>query len=55
MGKYFYLQILTIINDIYRFEKNEGVIIIAATNMPESLDPALVRPGRFDKQVRVSQ
>lgn len=33
------------------FEANEGVIIIAATNRPDVLDPALLRPGRFDRQV----
>lgn len=36
------------------FEDNTGVIILAATNRPESLDPALTRPGRFDRQVPVS-
>lgn len=35
------------------FEKNESVIIIAATNRPDVLDPALLRPGRFDRQVVV--
>jgi len=35
------------------FEKNEGVIVIAATNRPDVLDPALLRPGRFDRQVMV--
>ncbi|MEK6540570.1 MAG: ATP-dependent zinc metalloprotease FtsH [Pseudomonadota bacterium] len=35
------------------FEANEGVIIIAATNRPDVLDPALLRPGRFDRQVHV--
>ena len=35
------------------FEENSGVIILAATNRPESLDPALTRPGRFDRQVPV--
>ncbi|MCU0847293.1 MAG: ATP-dependent zinc metalloprotease FtsH [Spirochaetes bacterium] len=35
------------------FEMNEGVIIIAATNRPDVLDPALLRPGRFDRQVVV--
>src|SRR3974390_1325114 len=35
------------------FESNEGVIIIAATNRPDVLDPALLRPGRFDRQVVV--
>lgn len=37
------------------FEGNEGVIIIAATNRPDVLDPALLRPGRFDRQVVVPQ
>ena len=35
------------------FETNEGVIVIAATNRPDVLDPALLRPGRFDRQVVV--
>jgi cell division protease FtsH len=35
------------------FESNEGVIILAATNRPDVLDPALLRPGRFDRQVVV--
>ncbi len=35
------------------FEANNGVVILAATNRPEILDPALLRPGRFDRQVRV--
>ena len=35
------------------FETNEGVILIAATNRPDVLDPALIRPGRFDRQVVV--
>ena len=35
------------------FESNEGVIIIAATNRPDVLDPALLRPGRFDRQIVV--
>lgn len=36
------------------FETNEGIILIAATNRPDVLDPALLRPGRFDRQVTVS-
>ena len=35
------------------FEANEGVIIVAATNRPDVLDPALLRPGRFDRQITV--
>ncbi|MFN4183755.1 MAG: ATP-dependent zinc metalloprotease FtsH [Hyphomonas sp.] len=35
------------------FEANEGIIIMAATNRPDVLDPALLRPGRFDRQVNV--
>ncbi|MDD2315869.1 MAG: ATP-dependent zinc metalloprotease FtsH [Desulfobacterales bacterium] len=36
------------------FESNEGVILISATNRPDVLDPALLRPGRFDRQVMVA-
>src|SRR5216110_2462338 len=36
------------------FEANEGVILIAATNRPDVLDPALLRPGRFDRQITVN-
>jgi len=36
------------------FESNDGVILIAATNRPDVLDPALLRPGRFDRQIVVS-
>ena len=43
-------QLLT---DMDGFEGNTGVIILAATNSPESLDPALTRPGRFDRRVPV--
>ncbi|HEX3315243.1 MAG TPA: ATP-dependent zinc metalloprotease FtsH, partial [Gemmataceae bacterium] len=37
------------------FESNRGVILMAATNRPETLDPALMRPGRFDRQVLVDR
>ena len=37
------------------FESNEGVIIIAATNRPDVLDPAILRPGRFDRRITVSR
>ena len=43
-------QLLT---EMVGFEDNTGVIILAATNRPESLDPALTRPGRFDRRVPV--
>ena len=35
------------------FEENDGVIIVAATNRRDVLDPALLRPGRFDREVQV--
>ena len=44
-------QLLT---EMDSFGENEGIIIIAATNRPDVLDPALLRPGRFDRQVTVS-
>ena len=37
------------------FESNAGVIIVAATNRPDVLDPALLRPGRFDRQITISK
>ena len=37
------------------FDTNEGVILIAATNRPDVLDPALLRPGRFDRQIVVAR
>ena len=37
------------------FSKNEGVIVMAATNRPDILDPALLRPGRFDRQIHVGR
>jgi len=36
------------------FESNEGIIVLAATNLPETLDAALTRPGRFDRHIAVS-
>ena len=36
------------------FGANEGIIVIAATNRPDVLDPALLRPGRFDRQITVN-
>jgi ATP-dependent Zn protease len=44
-------QILT---EMDGFTGNEGVIVLAATNRPEILDPALLRPGRFDRRVTVA-
>ncbi|CAL5424044.1 unnamed protein product [Camellia sinensis] len=35
------------------FEQNEGIILMAATNLPDILDPALTRPGRFDRHIVV--
>ena len=47
-------QTLTqLLTEMDGFEDNTGVIILAATNRPESLDPALLRPGRFDRRVPV--
>ena len=47
-------QTLTqLLTEMDGFESNNGVIILAATNRPESLDPALTRPGRFDRRVPV--
>jgi cell division protease FtsH len=42
-----------LLSEMDGFEPNQGVIIMAATNRPEILDPALLRPGRFDRQVQV--
>ena len=36
------------------FEENSGVIVMAATNLPEVLDPALTRPGRFDRRITIN-
>jgi cell division protease FtsH len=42
-----------LLNEMDGFEPNEGVVILAATNRPDILDPALLRPGRFDRRVTV--
>src|SRR5438046_8279328 len=38
---------------MYAFAPNQGIVVVAATNRPDILDPALLRPGRFDRQVTV--
>ena len=53
-GNHAYEQTLnTMLVEMDGFEPNEGVIVIAATNRPDTLDSALLRPGRFDRQVVV--
>ncbi|MDY3738601.1 MAG: ATP-dependent zinc metalloprotease FtsH [Peptoniphilaceae bacterium] len=42
-----------LLNEMDGFDASEGVVLLAATNRPEILDPALTRPGRFDRQIRV--
>ena len=44
-----------LLSEMDGFSENEGIIIIAATNRPDVLDPALLRPGRFDRQVTVGK
>ena len=44
-----------LLSEMDGFSENEGIIIIAATNRPDVLDPALLRPGRFDRQVTVGR
>lgn len=44
-----------LLSEMDGFTENEGIIIIAATNRPDVLDPALLRPGRFDRQVTVGK
>ncbi|KAJ9138801.1 hypothetical protein NKR23_g8158 [Pleurostoma richardsiae] len=44
----------TLLNEMQGFELTQGVLVLAATNRPQALDPALLRPGRFDKLVYVS-
>ena len=53
---YYYIIIIIFLPPIFFFVQKEadGVIVVAATNIPEVLDPALIRPGRFDRQVAVS-
>ncbi|USX53972.1 AAA family ATPase [Lentzea sp. HUAS12] len=41
------------LRDGYGFDQSSGIVVLAATNRPEALDPALLRPGRFDRQVMV--
>ena len=41
------------LNEMDGFEATEGIVMMAATNRPDILDPALLRPGRFDRQVVV--
>lgn len=53
-GNHAYEQTLnTMLVEMDGFAENEGVIVIAATNRPDTLDPALLRPGRFDRQVMI--
>ena len=53
-GNHAYEQTLnTMLVEMDGFDANEGVIVIAATNRPDTLDSALLRPGRFDRQVNV--
>jgi len=42
-----------LLSELDGFEENEGVVVMAATNRPDILDPALTRPGRFDRQITV--
>jgi ATP-dependent Zn protease len=43
-----------IANNLFRFEKNEGIIVLAATNRRDYLDSALLRPGRFDSEIHIA-
>ena len=54
LGNHSYEQTLnTMLVEMDGFDANEGVIVIAATNRPDTLDSALLRPGRFDRQVHI--
>jgi cell division protease FtsH len=48
-------MLTTLLGEMDGFESNEGVILMAATNRPDMLDPSLLRPGRFDRRVVVSR
>ena len=42
-----------LLSEMDRFDQSSGIVVLAATNRPDALDPALLRPGRFDRQVTV--
>ncbi len=56
MGKFdcFERKRLNLFFVLFRFEKNEGIIVLAATNRRDYLDSALLRPGRFDSEIHIS-